>query len=176
MRNWAIFAIAAVWATPSLAQAPAATLPGGASSLQETYDAWRVVCVQQATAPHCSVTQQQTQQNGQQVLMLELFTDAESNQLKGTLVLPFGLALANGVRLREGDKELGGKFAFSTCVPVGCLVPMAFDTAALARLRKGESLKVSASVSDSGQPVDLSISLKGFAQAHDRISLVAKGQ
>lgn len=174
MKKHLIFALAALLATPGLAQAPAATLPGGASSLQETYDAWRVVCLQQGTAPRCSVIQQQAQQSGQQVLAIELLADAATKQLKGTLVLPFGLALAKGVSLSEGDKALGDSLAFSTCVPAGCIVPLTFDAATLARLRKGTSLKVMATAADGRQPVELPISLKGLAPAIDRIIEIMK--
>ncbi len=43
-------------------QAP--TLPGGASSLQETYQDWHVACQVADNAKRCVLVQQQNQQNG----------------------------------------------------------------------------------------------------------------
>jgi len=75
------------------AQAQQATplLPGGASSLNETYKDWRVACVQEGAAKHCVMSQVQTQQNGRRVLALELNAPTGST-VTGTLVMPFGLA------------------------------------------------------------------------------------
>ncbi|MBN9047563.1 MAG: invasion associated locus B family protein [Rhizobiales bacterium] len=58
---------------PPLALAQATPfLPGGASSLQETYQDWQVACRIANGTRLCAISQQQTQQNGQRVLAIEL--------------------------------------------------------------------------------------------------------
>src|SRR5919108_1346454 len=69
------------------AQDAGSTLPGGASSLQETYQDWSLAC-QGTPKAVCAVSQQQTQQNGQRVLAIELRRGADGG-VSGTLVLPF---------------------------------------------------------------------------------------
>jgi len=56
---------------PALAQ-DAPSLPGGASSLQETFGDWRVACWVTDASRNCALSQQQARQNGQRVLAIEL--------------------------------------------------------------------------------------------------------
>ena len=166
-----IFATAA--GIPVGAQTPS-QLPGGASSLQETFDNWTVACVQQAAAKRCSLSQQQNDaQSHQRVLAIEFMAPA-ADQLEGTLVLPFGLALDHGVTLQIDDGPASPSQKFRTCLPVGCLVPFAFDAKTIATLRKGANLKVAALAAGDGKEANFTISLKGFPAALDRTAALAK--
>lgn len=166
-----VFSCALLFATPALAQA-APSLPGGASSLQETYQDWQVACRIVNGARLCVVSQQQTQQNGQRVLAIELAAPS-GNTVSGTLVLPFGLALNSGVTFQIDDKPAMQPMRFRTCLPAGCLVSVMFDAPKLAALRSGTSLKVKA-VADGGAAMPFSISLQGFAAALDRVAALSK--
>lgn len=148
------------------------TLPGGASSLNETYKDWQVTCVSQGASKRCTITQTLTQQqNGQRVLAVELIPSG--NTVSGTLLLPFGLALDKGVTLQIDDKPVSQPWRFRTCVPAGCVVALSFETSTIAALRTGTALKLKA-VSDDGNDVPLSISLSGFGAAIDRATTLAK--
>lgn len=122
-------------------QAP--TLPGGASSLQETYQDWRVACQVADNAKRCVLLQQQNQQNGQRVLAIELNAPA-GNTMTGTLVLPLGLALDAGVTFQIDDKPAMQPMRLRTCVPAGCLVNISFDAPTVTALRAGTALKIKA--------------------------------
>lgn len=156
---------------PSLSQAEEAAaplLPGGASSLQESYEDWTVTCRIVETRKLCALAQQQVQENGQRVLAIEV-GQGEKGALAATLVLPFGLLLEAGVTLAVDDKPEGEKLAFRTCIPAGCLVPATLDAPLQDVLRTGKALKLSARTVD-GQPAPFSISLKGFGAAADRLA------
>ncbi len=162
------FAVAAML-VPAVVQAQDATLaPGGPSSLQETYQDWRVVCVQQEAQRRCAMSQQLAQQDGRRILALELSTDTGGETATGMLVLPFGLALDEGVTLTVDDAAPEG-LRFRTCLPVGCLVPLTLTASALEQLRNGNALKIAAAASDTGQPVSFAISLGGFSAALTRL-------
>ena len=148
------------------------TLPGGASSLNETYKDWRVTCVQQGTTKRCALSQAQAQQNGQRVLAIELAAPA-GNLVSGTLVLPFGLALDSGVSFQIDDKPAMAPVRFRTCVPAGCLVNLSFDAPTIVALRAGSVLKVKATA-DGGAATPFSISLQGFGTALDRVAALAR--
>lgn len=150
----------------------ASSLPGGASSLNETYKDWRVACVQQGTAKRCVLSQVQAQQNGQRVLAIELNTPG-GKLISGTLVLPFGLALDSGVTFQIDEKPEMQPVRFRTCMPGGCLVSIAFDAPTLAALRAGTALKINA-VADGGAAAPFSISLQGFATALDRVAALSR--
>jgi invasion protein IalB len=150
-----------------------ATLPGGASSLRETYQDWLVACVQKKTK-RCALSQQQSQENGRRVLGVEIVPGPDGKTATGILVLPFGLALDAGVTLQIDDKPAEAPLRFSTCLSGGCLVPLSFDEAFLSALRAGEALKATAKAFDGGQAVSLSVSLKGFSAAFDRVAVLVK--
>ncbi|HEV2572248.1 MAG TPA: invasion associated locus B family protein [Beijerinckiaceae bacterium] len=150
----------------------ASTLPGGASSLNETYRDWRVACAQQGTQKQCVLSQIQSQQNGQRVLAIEL-NAPNSNTVSGALVLPFGLALDSGVTFQIDEKPAMQPIRFRTCMPGGCLVAVNFDASTLAALRAGSALKVKATA-DGGANAPFSISLQGFGTALDRVGTLSR--
>ncbi len=150
----------------------ASTLPGGASSLNETYRDWRVACAQQGTQKQCVLSQIQSQQNGQRVLAIELNAPS-SNAVSGALVLPFGLALDSGVTFQIDEKPAMQPIRFRTCMPGGCLVTVNFDAPTLAALRAGSALKVKATA-DGGAIAPFSISLQGFGTALDRVGTLSR--
>lgn len=157
-------------ATPAPAQdASAPILPGGASSLQETYQDWQVACAIISGAKRCAMSQQQIRQDSNQVLLAaELYAATSDDTAPGTLVLPFGLLLASGVTLQIDDAVPSAPLAFSTCLPAGCLVPFTLDKQTVAAARAGKTLKLEVAT-DSSQPIALPLSLAGFSQAQDRL-------
>jgi invasion protein IalB len=152
--------------------AAASGLPGGASSLNETYKDWRVACALQEAAKRCVLSQVQAQQNGQRVLAIEL-NAPNGNAVSGTLVLPFGLALDSGVIFQVDDKPAMQPVRFRTCLPVGCIVSITFDAPALVALRAGTALKLK-TTADGGAVAPFSISLQGFGTALDRIGALSR--
>lgn len=138
------------------------------SQLSETYEDWSVACVEIEGKKHCLLSQRQFHKSGQHVLTLEL-RPAEDAGLEGSLALPFGLCLDKGVTLGV-DEATGGKpTRFSTCLPLGCIVPLTFTETTVALLREGTALKIGAFASDSEKDVAFSVSLNGFAAALDRV-------
>ncbi|RRI07735.1 Invasion associated locus B family protein [Mesorhizobium tamadayense] len=174
----AVLAAAAVVGLPALAAqnkvAPAASqpdatakpqLPGGASALSETHGDWTDNCQVTGTNKVCSLSHQQFNvQSGQRLLAIEL-TSKTGKDAAGTLALPFGLALANGISLQIDDKKLDGTLQFKTCQAVGCLVPVSFDADITSLLQNSTALKINATAADTTQPIAFTISLNGFAGA-----------
>jgi invasion protein IalB len=154
---------------PAQAQAAASTLPGGATSIQETYQDWLVACAQGQAATHnCAFSQTQTNQNGQRVLSIELTPDTGGRTAHGNLVLPFGLYLDAGASLQIDDGATGEVNRFATCLAAGCVVPVRFGEAAMPFLRAGQKLNVHTRAGDGSQVLVFPISLAGFSGALDR--------
>ena len=88
----------------------------------------------------------------------------------------FAFRAAARRRRHPSDRRRRGVRAarFETCLPSGCLVPLAFDTAAIARLRAGTALKVKVKGTDQKE-LALTVSLKGLAAALDRLKVLAGG-
>jgi invasion protein IalB len=144
-----------------------ADLPGGATSLQETHGDWRVVCGQPNGKKVCALSQQQTEKDTHQLMLAIELSPPVNNTAGGTLILPFGLALDRPVTLQIDDAATGQVLRFRTCLPVGCLVALAFDPGAVVRLREGTMLTIK-TTADGGQEALFKVSLEGFAAALDR--------
>lgn len=156
------------------ASASAAPLPGGAGSLVETYQDWIVACQAQNNATQCVMRQvQSNKETGQNVLTIE-FASVADGKLQAALLMPFGLALAQGVTVRIDDAPAGSPAAFSTCIPQGCLASISFDAGQAAKLKTGTNLNLNATALAPPQPIALKVSLKGFSAALARVGELTK--
>ena len=141
-------------------------LPGGATTLNETHGDWTVACATPEGNVRCAVSQVQiNSDNRQRVLTVELTVTEGGNTASGMLVMPFGLALEQAVTLSIDDGAAMPPLRFSTCLPTGCLVPLAFNQETVTAMRAGTSLKAIATANGSGHEVNFSISLSGFTSA-----------
>ncbi len=150
------------------------TLPGGASSLNETYQDWRVVCQKNNQTAQCLVVQQENEnKTHQHILTLEL--QPRGDRIAGFATLPFGLALAKGATLHADAHPIADVQAFTTCVPAGCLVPVNLTTQQFIELQKGTKVEIRA-VSVTGQNVSIPFSNKGLEQAMARITALSSSK
>jgi invasion protein IalB len=150
------------------------SLPGGASSLQESYQDWQVTCSAQGVDKRCVMSQQQADpKTRQRVLAIELNADT-TGKAAGAVVLPFGLALDTGVSITVDEDADAVGLRFRTCLPVGCVVPLELKEELIAAMRNGTSLQITATPSENEQPVSFSVSLKGFSSAFDRTLALSK--
>lgn len=156
----------------SLLSPPAAfaqsALPNGASSLQETYQDWRIACTQRDKATACSISQDQTQQNGQRLLAVEVQIRPDGSAV-ATLLLPFGIVLDSGVTPNIDDQPPLKPIRFRTCLPNGCIALLPLDAATLGKLRTGSRLNLKV-VADGGNALGFQVSLQGFSAAVDRVA------
>lgn len=153
---------------------PAATLPNGASSINETYGDWTVDCRIVDAQKHCLLVHaQRNSQSGQRTYAIELRPPADG-KTEGTILMPFGLNLDVGAILKLDDKDLGKGLRFSTCLPQGCLLPVSFPTVATDAMRKGSKLVVASLNLSGGEAITFQVSLSGFAAALDRAIQLAR--
>ena len=160
--------IASFVLSASMAIAQESGLPGNASNLREGHGDWQVTCAPAEGVVKCAMSQIQLAENRQRVLSIELTSGDDGATASGALVLPFGLDLSSGVAHRVDEGKMGTVRPFRTCLPVGCLVDVAFDAVAVASLRAGNQLNVVATA-DGGQEVIFSVSLAGFTSAYNRV-------
>lgn len=146
---------------------PAVTFTTGASSLSESHGDWTLICGVQDVDKVCVVTQTLgNQQSGQRVVTLEF--EANDDGVAGTLMMPFGLRLSEGVRTQVGSVIVGDTAQFSTCYENGCLASFAMDADTTELLKRASELNLIAIAGDSGENVVVTASLKGFTSAMAR--------
>jgi invasion protein IalB len=154
--------------------APAATLPNGASAINETYGDWTVDCRIAEQQKVCLLSQAQgNRETGQRVYAIEL-RPPKDGKTEGNILMPFGLNLDAGALLKLDDRDLGKGLRFSTCVPQGCLLPVSFPTVATDAMRTAGKLTVASLNLSSGEAVTFNVSLNGFGAALDRMSQLAR--
>lgn len=161
---------------PSVQQpaGPVATLPNGASSINESYGDWTVDCRIVERQKRCVLSQAQgNKETGQRVFAIELRSPA-GGKTEGTVLMPFGLNLDAGALLKLDDKDLGKGLRFSTCGPQGCLLPVSFPTAATDAMRKGTKLVIASLNLSTNEPVTFNVSLDGFGAALARAADLAR--
>ncbi len=167
---------AAPAATPAAPKADAAktdagnqTLPGGASSLRESFDDWTVNCALPDGRRVCALSQVQVdQQSKQRALAVEVGA-VDAKGISGLMALPFGLALAPGVTLQIDDAAPFATLPFQVCLPAGCIVQFRFEGDTLAKIKAGKQLKIGAKAFEGGQAVLLGVSMNGFATGLNRL-------
>jgi invasion protein IalB len=159
-------------ASPALAQQ--ASLPGGASALNEAHGSWTVNCVLVEAGKDCAFSQTAgNPQTGSALVAVELAAPT-GNKAEGMLLTAFGLRLDAGVQLGIDGQQLGQARPFLTCVETGCLVPLDFDEVALSAMKVGTTLEVTGVKVDDGQPVTVTLSLAGFTAAYNRTAELAQ--
>ena len=150
--------------------APAAQLPNGATAINETFGDWTVDCRIVEGRKGCIMQQSQgNQQTGQRSFAIELRVP-QTMRTEGLLLMPFGLNLDQGVKLKIDEQDLGQGARFSTCVPTGCLVPISLPTVATEAMKKGTRLIVTGTTLSSGEAATFNVSLNGFAPALARLT------
>jgi invasion protein IalB len=170
----ALLAAPMAYAQASAAQQAPSTLPNGANAINETYNDWIVLCSSTDKGRSCLLTQQQRKKDTNQLVLAVELTPLSTDQVKGVLLLPFGLRLADGVTLQIDDGPVSTPLPFATCLPTGCTVQVAFDTATTKALRLAKTLRLVAKANDGGQTVLLGVSLAGFSSAYDRVLTLSR--
>lgn len=147
----------------------AAPLPNGASTLTETYQDWTVSCQSVKDQTNCVMSQlQSSPETRQRVLTVELRN--VGGKAEGVVVMPFGLDLSKGATAKIAGTALA-PLRFSTCLPQGCLAPVAWDSE---MFKSADNLDLTATALSPSQPVAFEISLKGFSAAFERIVALSK--
>ena len=139
-----------------------------AEPTRQVHGDWEVVCAAQEGGQHCALVQQQTADQGRQrVLAVELAPRGAG--LEGTVLLPFGLDLAAGLRLQVDEGAKGAPMAFRTCIPSGCIVPLNVDASLDRQLRSAGLLKLHAVTADGARAVEFRVSLRGYREAREAL-------
>ena len=147
--------------------------PEGRSGMSETFGRWVVTCGSDNVKKFCTVMQAKDDtRTGQRVFAIELRT-SKSGSAEGTILMPLGLKLENGVVLRLDDKDVAQGLHFSTCMAQGCLVPVTFPSASIDAMSHATALTVGALSINNDQSVTFSVVLDGFAAALTRAAQIA---
>lgn len=150
-------------------------LPNGATSLTETYGLWTVNCASQNGEKACALLRQEVNNQNQPVISMNVSTNNDGN-VSGVLIVPFGILVSKPVQLKVDDSKIVIETSVRTCMPAGCIVPIAFDKNAITGLRSGKQLNIKVTSAGNNEQVldDLFVQLDGFGPALDRLIALKK--
>ena len=137
------------------------------SALVETYRDWVVRCDTVAEGARRCEMAQELRQADRRLVFATLVSRTGDGDARMVFVAPFGLSLADGLRLEKEGLDLE-TIAFTTCYATGCMAEVTLQAASLAPLLEGESVGVSMTALG-GDPVELTVSLAGFGGAWRRL-------
>lgn len=151
----------------------AASLPHGASSINEAYADWHLDCRNSEEGVKCTISQKLLEEQSQQVFFRLEFTLMNSGPPHGLLITPFGLNLVDGVMVKTGDQMVGDVYAFSTCIPTGCQAPFDLDENQFKNFVKSTTVKL-AFTTLNGKVVNFQIKTSGLSEALARADSLMK--
>ncbi len=156
-----------------IGQAPARAEEAQPSSMQEVYGDWSVNCgltgAEGAKTRVCQMSQElRRKETNQLVLAIGISPGDDKVGAKTTVIAPFGLTLADGLRIELDEAELM-KGSFATCVPAGCVVEIPLSNDVIKSLASGKTATAVTTIKASGEPMRTDFSLNGFATAWNRL-------
>ncbi|MFT4162809.1 invasion associated locus B family protein [Shinella sp.] len=150
-----------------------APLPNGADAIKENYGDWAVECRNSGAVRECQMGQYQEDNTGRKIIAISM-SAPENSVARITLLMPFGLSLADGIRLQLDDGFFIKEGRFATCISDGCLVPLILSTAEISRIANVSTMTIIGKVYGQGATPTFKISLKGFSTALARLTELAK--
>ena len=151
------------------------------SAFSETYGRWTVRCAveppqeaqEDGSGRRCAMEQRfiwEDPESGQRrpLLTVTLTQLPAGGGMEAVVLTPFGLLLADGLRLRAGERR-SAVLPFHTCFPEGCIARGPLDRETIAGFRAGAVLHVEAKPAAGGDSFRLEGSLTGFTSAYGRL-------
>ncbi|WP_435656357.1 invasion associated locus B family protein [Brucella pituitosa] len=135
-----------------------------ADAISEKYGNWTFECRRYSEGPRCSISQKVDIQLG-----IEILQPDTKNTNKALLLLPFGLAVSEGITLLIDNKPADHRIPFSTCASEGCIVPMVVADESMDQFLAGTQLKIVSFDAISLKRKEFSIPLNGIIKAYHRL-------
>lgn len=129
---------------------------------------WRVECENNGTALDCETTNRIVQSDGEQIAFITIHPTAEGDSATAVVRLPLGIILSAPVQFAVDGKS-PVTLALNRCFSQGCIASAVLPASFVARARQGKDLVITFGAPN-GQDLAMSIALKGFGLAYDRLS------
>lgn len=143
--------------------------PADGADVKESFGDWAVQCRKPGSIMQCRMGQyQEDTKTGRMVFAMEI-SPPDIGGAKVVIMLPFGLQVTDGIRLKLDDNLAVQNAKFATCIPIGCLVLLKLTIANLEAVRQANKFQIIPKIYGSGSPAPFSVSLRGFSAAYARL-------
>ena len=147
---------------------------GAPANMDQVGSPWHLRCDpakegEENAKQHCEIFQRiNMQETGQRVVELAIAKGKDEKPAQGVFILPLGILLKPGI-LMQVDEEKPFKFSARSCTAGGCIALIDLEKPVLDVFRKGEKILLRFKAQN-GQEVNLTMSLKGFAKAFEKLN------
>ncbi|MGU3575475.1 invasion associated locus B family protein [Brucellaceae bacterium C25G] len=135
-----------------------------ADAIIEKYGNWTFDCRRYAEKPRCSINQKLESQLG-----IEILHSNETHSNKALILLPFGLAVSEGIALIVDNKPSDQRIPFSTCAEEGCIISMVLEDKSMEQILAATQLKIISFDAVSLKRKEFFVPLDGIARAFLRL-------
>lgn len=133
--------------------------------------AWQYRCAdgEDGAEKRCEMAQRLSESESGKRVVEFVLTDVtgEDGQHRAVIVLPLGVAIQPGVRLRVDEGESYG-FNISHCLPDGCIAIVDLPQSLVTEMKRGKTAKLVMKTFQ-GKTVAMNLSLTGFTKAYNKI-------
>lgn len=131
-------------------------------------DAWAVRCQDVDDQQECEMYQRLTlADTGERVAEFALGYPSHMPKGRGVIVLPLGVLLTDGAKLRIDDGK-SYRFAMRYCTGEGCFAFIGLNDKLINQMKKGGEAVIAFKMMD-GSETEISLSLIGFTKSYDEI-------
>lgn len=130
------------------------------------FNDWVLVCDQseELNEERCFIVQElRVKETNQRVVRIEVGYVAKTGKPAALITLPLGISLQHGMLLQVDEGE-ESRYAFTRCVPGGCIAAVALTDAQIGALKAGSTAHVQFH-DGLAREVNLDMSLSGFTAA-----------
>lgn len=144
----------------------------GPSTLQETNQEWAVVCTtpqvseSETLFSECELRHNSFQADTNQPVLVTTLRVAGDDRSTLMLITPLGLRLSEGIEITVAEEHLVS-IPYQTCLQDGCVATADLSQSAVDRLVNAEEARFRM-VTNTGQPLSVTVPLSGFAEAWTR--------
>lgn len=156
----------------------AAGLPNGATSLSESYNAWKVNCAAvkagETSTVRCSIRQSLINQKTRRPVFTIILSVQADESVKGEVIVPLGISLKDGAQMQIDDGPKTDPYTYATCIRRGCLVQFEWNKKTLTSMQSRKIMNVFAKAMN-GKELKFGVQLQGLDKALTRVEQLLDG-
>ena len=140
------------------------------NSKDKSKNAWTHRCSGEGENKSCEIAQRlSVKESGQRVVELAVTRLPEKDITRAVIVLPLGVAVQPGIKLRIDDNEESYSAGISHCLQDGCYAYLEIPDKLLNAMKMGKTARL-AMATHQGKKMTIPMSLMGFTAQYNKLT------
>ena len=143
-------------------------IPLNANAQDNSENAWMHRCSGEDNKKRCEIAQRlSAKESGQRVVEIAITRLPEKDKVRAVMVLPLGVAIQPGIRLRVDDGKTYSA-GISHCLQDGCYAYLEIPGKLLKAMKRGKAVRL-AMATHQGKQMTIPMSLMGFTASYNKL-------